>query len=75
MADVTLLRRHKHAGHWHEVGDKLTVSPVIADWLIGLAVATPVKGSNKKRDEALASVASDVETDVSAAVDANISGE
>lgn len=75
MADVTLLRRHKHAGRWHEAGEKLTVSPVIAQWLIGLSVAAAVKGSNKKRDEALSSVASDVETDVSAAADTTISGE
>ncbi|MGK2889826.1 MAG: hypothetical protein ACSLEN_14220 [Candidatus Malihini olakiniferum] len=53
----------------------MSSAPFIVQWLIGLSVATPMNGSNKQRDDVLASVTSDNKSDAPAKADAVIPGE
>ncbi|GMU44589.1 MAG: hypothetical protein DYH17_16085 [Xanthomonadales bacterium PRO6] len=39
MTPLVLLRPHTHAGKAHCPGDRLTVSPATADWLIAQGIA------------------------------------
>ncbi len=39
MTPLVLLRPHTHAGKAHSPGDRLTVSPTTADWLIAQGIA------------------------------------
>lgn len=39
MTPLVLLRPHTHAGKAHSPGDRLTVSPNTADWLIAQGIA------------------------------------
>lgn len=55
MTPLVLLRPHTHAGKAHSPGDRLTVSPTTADWLIAKGIA--------RRDSATVAARSPLEKD------------